>query len=398
MSSIRITKFAGMRPAVDARQLDNSEAQIAHNCLLTDGSLRALPQWAQMGIEADSITNGRANTPYTAIPNGTYGIVFNGPPFGTQTIYLDGSGNINPNASSSATGSISLTPGQLSTKPVNRVYGVTSVRIVGGIAYESALTILTGSNPDGLMYEGDIANVSVSCTGQYARVYRSTSDVTTGAGTNGAVTANWQLVVDQLPSGGQFIDGGSAVSNPFDTYLYRGSLTPPFSAAFMGLLESGFVWLASLDGQIALSRRFSWGYWPVENVYSLANAPASTGLRVTGAVSVGDRLYLGTQLGCYVAEGHVTDTGAMVLQPLPVPGSYACLPNSMVSTPDGAIYTCAQGVVLLSGNQAQLLTRDMARGTAGTLPAGAGDVVFSQVNQAFYHNGRYYAFGGGDQT
>ena len=397
MSSIAIKRFAGMRPLEDARLLDNSEAQIAHNCLLTDGSLRPMPQWAQMGAQTPAITVGRANTPYTPVP-GICGIVFNGPPFGLQTIYLDGSGNVNPDANSSASGSISIAPGYLSQKAVNRVYGVTSVRVLGGVAYESALTILYGSNPDGLMYEGDIATMSVTCTGDYARVYRSTSDVTTGAGTNGAVTANWQLVVDQLPTGETFIDGGSAVSNPFDTYLYRGPLTPPFGAMAMGLLESGFVWLISTDGQIALSDRFTWGIWPVENRYSLANAPAQTGLRVTGAVSVGDRLYVGTQLGAYAGEAHVTDAGAVVLQMLPIPGSYACLPNTMVATPDGALYTCVQGVVALSGNQAQMLSRDIARGVAGTLPAGAGDVNFSQVDQAFYHNGRYYAFGGGNQT
>lgn len=396
MSSIVIKKFAALRPLDDSRQLTEQEAQIAHNCLLTDGSLRPMPQWAQMGPTTDSITDGRANTPYTAV-NGTCGIVFNGPPFGQQTIYLNGSGNVTPTANSSASGSISITPGGLSTKAVNRVYGITSVTLFGGVTYESALTVLTGSNPDGLMFEGDIAHITASCTGAYARVYRSTSDVTTGAGTSGVLTANWQLVVDQLPNGGLYIDGGSAVSNPLDTYIYRGPLSAPFSAQVMGLLESGYVWIVSADGQVALSDRFTWGIWPVENVYNLASAPGSSAIVVTGAVSVGDRLYIGTQLGCYWAEAKVTDAGGVVLPLLPIPKSYPCIPNSMAASPDGAIYTSAQGVVSVSGNQASMLSRDLARGVAGNLPGGA-QVLFSQVNQAFYHNGRYYAFGGGVQT
>jgi hypothetical protein len=394
MSSIRINRFAGLRPGVDARLLDNSEAQIAHNCLLTDGSLRALPQWVQMDAASISIGPGQGNSAYTTFA-GTYGIAFGGPPFGIQTIYLDDAGFLQPSANSSASGTISLTSAGLSTKAVNRIYGVTSINILGGVAYESALSILSGSHPDGLMYEGDVAHMTVACSGAYARVYRSTSDVTTGAGTNGAVTANWQLVVDQLPNGGVFVDGGSAVSNPFDTYLYRGPLTAPFSAVAMGVLESGYVWLVSAEGQIAMSERFTWGIWPVENGYNLASAP---GLVVTGAVSVGDRLYVGTQLGCFMAEAHTTDSGGVVLSITPVLGTYACIPNSMVASPDGAIYTCAQGVVSLSGAQAQMLSKDMARGKAGRLPAVGAEVLFSQVDQAFYHNGRYYAFGGGGQS
>ena len=396
MSSIVIKKFAALRPLDDSRQLTEQEAQIAHNCLLTDGSLRPMPQWAQMDVNTPGITVGRANTPYTLIP-GAYGIVFNGAPFGQQTVYLDGGGYLVPSASSAAAGTLTISPGGLSTKAVNRVYGVTSVAVFGGVAYESALTILSGSNPDGLMFEGDIADVTMTCTGDYGRIYRSTSDVTTGAGTSGVLTANWQLVVDQLPNGGQYIDGGSAVQNSLDTYLYRGSLTQPFAAIAMGLLESGYVWIISADGQVALSDRFTWGIWPVENVYNLASTPGSSAIAVTGAVSVGDRLYIGTQLGCYWAEAKVTDDGRVVLPLLPVPQSYPCIANTMVASPDGAIYTSAQGVVSLSGNQASMLSRDLARGVAGNLPGGA-QVLFNQINQAFYHNGRYYAFGGGNQS
>jgi hypothetical protein len=390
MSSIRITKFAGLRPSVDPRQLDNSEAQIAHNCLLEDGSLQAMPQWQVIGPEAVSLCLGRNNDLFEAFA-GSFAIDFLSAPFGAVTIYLDGGGNLLPSVSSSASGTVSITPGLLSKKPVNRIYGVTSVLVIAGVSYESPLTLMSGIGPQDIMYEGDIATLTVACTGTYARIYRSTSDVTTGAGTNGAVTANWQLVQDNMPNGGVFVEGGSAVANPFDTYLYRGPQRPPFSAVAMGLFESGYVWLIAEDGQIAVSDRFSWGIWPVENVYTLGNNT----LTVTGAVSIGDRLYIGTQQGVFLAEAHVTDAGALVLNILPIAQAEPCLPNTMVVTPSGAIYTSAQGVVGLSGNEAVMLTRDIARGVAGTLPAGAGEVLFSQVNQALYHNGRYYAFGGG---
>ena len=392
MSSIRIDRFAGMRPSIDPQLLNNSEAQIAHNCLLTDGSLRPLPQWVQMNNAVESIAPGHTNTPFVTFP-GTCGIAFNGPPFGLQSIYLDNSGVLQPTISLSAGGSVAITPQRLSQKPVNRTYGVTALKSIGGVMYESAITVIQVVSMLTLVYEGDLVTANVTGNGDLINLYRSTSDVTAGAATHGATIANWQLVAQLTGTVAQYIDGGSAIDNPMDTYLYRGPTTPPYAARFMGVLESGYVWIASPDGFVALSDRFAWGYWPVENRYSLGSQSGSPAIGIMGAASVGDRIYLGTQNGCYVGEAHVTDAGSVVLGITPIVGSYGCMPNTMVATPTGVIYTSAQGVVALSGNQARMLSRELARGSeAGKLPNGT-PVLFNAADQAFYHNGRYYAFG-----
>lgn len=394
MSSIVIKKFGGMRPSVDPRQLEEHEAQVAHNCLLTDGSLRPMPLWQQIGGDIQSITAGRSNTPYTTV-GGYCGIAFNGPPFGVTTIYLDQAGVLWPLATCSATGSVSVTGAGLSKKPVNRVYGVTAVQVIGGAAFESAMSMVS-TDVQAMMFEGDIADMTVSGTNAtFLNIYRSTSDVTTGAAANGAITANWQLLAQLPGAGGQFIDGGSAVANPFDTYLYRGPLAPPFLARYMGLLESGYVWLLSPDGQIALSDRFGWAIWPAENIYNLTSQPGSSAIQVNSAVSVGDALYIGTKLGVYYAQAKVTDSGSVVLSIVPIAGSYPPLPNTMAATPSGAIYTSAQGVVAVQENRVIMLTKDMARGSAGTLPDGT-EVLFNTIGNAIYHNGRYYAIADGD--
>lgn len=390
MSSIRIHRFAGTRPSVDARLLDNSEAQVAHNCLLEDGSLQAQAKWQVIGPATSSLCLGQANALYQPVP-GYAGINFLGPPFGAVLIYLDDSGNIQPSVNGSASGAMSISRGFLSQKPVNRVYGVTSVKVIAGVAYESGLTLIDQTNPKDIIYEGDNITLSVQCTGQYARIYRSTSDVTTGTGTNGAVTANWQLVVDQMPNNSVFVDGGSSTDNPFDTYLYRGPLLQPFAAFRMGLLESGYVWLLSENGQLAFSERHTWGIWPVEHVYTLGAGRASSALVITGVASVGDRLYVGTQQGAFFVEIHTTDDGKLVANPTPIAKAEPCLHDTMVATPSGAMYTSAQGVVALQGAEAVMLTKDIARGSAGKLPDGT-EVLFSSMGAAIYHNGRYYAF------
>jgi len=390
MAGIHITRFGGMRPIEDARQLRASEAQVAHNCLLSDGSLRSIPAWVTLATGVNSVMPGHGNTLYTPCP-GFSGLDFLGPPFGKQQVFVDGGGNLNPNLSGvSASGTLTVTASGLSKKAVNRVYGVTTVYNYGGVELESAMFVCAGSNAMGLMYEGDAARVVMSGTGSKVRLYRSTSDVTSGAGANGAVTANWQLVAEIEGSSGTYVDAGAAVANPFDAYVYRGSLKQPFTAHRMGLLESGWVWMVSDAGQVALSDRFSWVFWPVENVYSLGDDGAGA-ILVTGACSVGDVLYIGTTEQIFVGTARATDTGGVVMQLLPIPSAEGCLPNTMVATPTGAVYTSISGVVAVNGNEARLLTRDIARGLIDVLPDGT-ELTFSMMRTAFYHHGAYYAF------
>jgi hypothetical protein len=387
MPGIHINKFAGTRHAVDARLLDNGEAQVAHNCLLTDGSLRPMPVWNNLTGFAGSLLPPNGSDLYDSVP-GTFGLKFEGPPFGRTYVYVGTYGAVQPETYSSATGTATYVRGNLSKKAVNRVYGVTSVLVLAGVGYESAMTILNDPSPVTLMYEGDIVTLNVSGTGTYINIYRTTSDVTAAGGTNGAVVANWQLVDQVTGQSGQYIDAGSAVSNPMDTYIYRGQTKPPFIVQRMGLLESGFVWIISATGRIALADRFSFGYWPVENHYDLG-AGTNTDIIVTGAVSVGDILYMGTQRGVFWAQLKVSDTGAPVLTILPILLAPPCLQNTMVATPSGAMYTNNNGVMLASGNEVRMMSRENASGVAGILDDGS-TFEFSETTNAVYHNGKYY--------
>jgi hypothetical protein len=81
----------------------------------------------------------------------------------------------------------------------------------------------------------------------------------------------------------------------------------------------------------------------------------------------------------------------------PIPKSYPCLAGTMVATPSGALYTSSQGVVAVQENRVIMITKDIARGSAGKLPDGT-DVAFSSMGNAIYHNGRYYALANQDGT
>jgi hypothetical protein len=231
---IYINSFGGMQPNTDARLLPTSGAQTAHNCLLEDGSLQAMPQWEAVGDGPISVGDPAAGTQYTAYA-GYCGMTFYGPPFGLASIYLNASGLLLPSVSSSATGSMTVTPGLLSKKAVNRVYGVTSLFSVGGTDYESDLTVVANANARQVMYEGDNAAISISGTGTALRLYRSTSDVTTGAGTNGAVTANWQLVAQLAGTAAVYVDAGPSRER-FCVARFRGWADRAIGSFFVGIL------------------------------------------------------------------------------------------------------------------------------------------------------------------
>jgi hypothetical protein len=387
---IRIASFSGMQPNTDARLLPNGGAQVAHNCLLTDGSLQALPQWGQLYPHAFSVGPPQSNTAFTPF-SGYFGLSFFGQPFGSVTLSLDTTGVLYPIIPSAASASVSFAPAYLSKKAVSRAYGVTTLALVGGVVYESPIVLANGSEPSQVLFEGDYATVSAAGNGNGINIYRSTSDVTTGSGANGAVIANWQLVAQLNGTSGIYVDGGVPTDTPYDTYLPRGHTAPPYTGVAMGLLEGGWVWVVSSIGGVALSDRFSWGYWPVENQYGLGAQSSTHGVVVTGAVSVGNRIYIGTQVGVFVGNATMTEEGGVVLTLIPVPNAEACVQNTMVATSSGAMYCSTNGIVSLNGEEATMLTRGFARGVAGILPDGT-ELRFDQMRNAIYHNGRYCAF------
>src|ERR1700675_1571972 len=55
MPSVRIIRFAGLLPEVSPKLLREDHAQIAHNTLLWDGWLRALPNWESVSTAGGTI-------------------------------------------------------------------------------------------------------------------------------------------------------------------------------------------------------------------------------------------------------------------------------------------------------------------------------------------------------
>ena len=418
MASIRITDFKGIMPARTAEQLPAGAAQVAHNVVLRDGQLWPMPDWAMVqpaSVALATLTSGRAERLYEILL-GAGSIRFFGPPYGSVVVGNDVNGKLGmtgvgvsvDNFTAAplelyAGASVSVSPALLSKKPVVRQYAVSAIASIGGVVHESALAIAAGGSATDVMYEGDnatiIAYAGYTATG--IRIYRTTSDVTTGDAANGSLEANWQLVTELAGNQGTYVDSGSASQHPMDTYIYRGQQDPVMRAWHMGIFDGGWLWRVSPGGNIQLSEKLTWAEWPVENTYSLGESGPDMGpdtlpvgellasTIVTGAVSVGDTLFIGTYAGAFIAVASSAASGNAKLEITPIVDAPPCLAYTMVSCPSGALYTSVRGVVSLSNSGATLVTRELAGG-AMELQTPDGTVSFASATRAFYHNGKYY--------
>lgn len=157
MATIRITTFKGMAPAVAPKLLRNEYAQIAHNTLLRDGTLRPYAKWqrqASIPNAANSIVFNKKtnNVQYTVLAEGVKLIGAPFPPDGIAGIHLTAEdqpiGYVR-NSFSNISYPMSVEipqdelmfnfqitgTGGVSAKPVNRVYGFTIARY-NGVGYE----------------------------------------------------------------------------------------------------------------------------------------------------------------------------------------------------------------------------------------------------------------------
>lgn len=159
MATIRIRQFRGIAPAVNARLLENSYAQVAHNTLLRDGVLRPYAKWqfihswtsdqrsihhnkTQDNIEYSYLSDAVKLTGAPFPPNGFIGVDIDSDPsvLQIQNLYL----NLVYNAGVhyECTFDISASAQGLSLKPVSRAYAYTSLRY-NGVGYEEGpLTLL----------------------------------------------------------------------------------------------------------------------------------------------------------------------------------------------------------------------------------------------------------------
>jgi hypothetical protein len=410
-------------PAVAPELLPPENAQVAHNCIVTDGTLRPQAQYVRLkeldwddhseGLFYDRRTD-TINPCWSRMPVTLYGepmqdkvAVGAGP--NSKINYYTGNNGFLPYKSTmdqaGLSGTVSYQTQYLSTKPVNRVYAMTRVRKIKGYVAEGPLIGFDFLDPTAILYEGDLATLNITATAgddnaTHVRIYRSMSGLDTGHVVQNDQDTNWHLVAELPLQEGSFLytDGGSVTELPLDVNYSSDMHDTLLAPYFFGLSESGWFVAASPDGDIQISERYMHHAWPVANHYHVPH-------NINSMAVSGDNVYLGTTEFPYV--------GALSFGDSPLQASFRpfeeylpCVGDTMAATPTGAIYVSPRGFVSVSREGATVLTQNIAGGGStifnkqGTIDNGKStitwDIVsdFSTFGHALYYQGVYYAFGG----
>lgn len=435
MIAISLRTFGGLNTAKAARLLQPHEAQVAHNCLLWDGTLRPLAEWVNAHVSATdqkSIKLADNDTTYLLSPLGdavkldplthpedtVVGL--------TSTRILGGQSNIGYQTKSSPiVHEVGVAPPELSLscvvqytrqhqseKAVNRLYGFTAVRRTDGYVEESALSVVPNQNPDGVIYEGDMANINVIVTGggfherTGYRLYRTTTALSTGHSGAAPLRTEWHLIAElshayDVPGqtrAYKFYDSGAGTVWPMDTfYAHRFYPPQPVLWDFLALTESGWVVAAQKSGQIMISERGLPHAWPTENYRNLP-------YDITAIATHYDTAYIGTPERVYMMAISSTEDAAVQATPRLYPVQYGCLPRSLAEMTFGALYATQAGLVSLTPNGAKLISANFASSlyplytskyettvhdVTTTYPI---ELRFADTTYATSFNGQYFAF------
>lgn len=424
MASIRLTKFSGIIPAIAPELLPPENAQRAHNCILSDGTIRPQATWMRIGVKNTPNIKGIFYTRSTDVLSFCLArepVTLYGEPFqdkiavgalGDIYMFKNGDGMTKYQACMNETGlsgSASYERAYNSNKPINRLYAATRVRKTGNYIAESPMTLFSSQGPYAVLYEGDLVTVNVSGTtpgldgATHIRIYRSMSGLDTGHPIANEEDTNWHLVAE-VPIHGDsfsFTDGESVTGIPLDMN-YSNKFHNLFSAPyFFGLSESGWFVAASPDGDIQVSERYMHHAWPVENHLHVPHNIMSM------AVS-NDNVYLGTDEYPYVGSLSFGDS-PMQAAFKPFVEYMPCLGDSMAATPTGAIYASSKGIVSLSREGMHVLTQNMLTGGETLFNKEiiqSGSEVnsyrivsdYSGIGHGLYYQGTYYAFITGKAT
>ena len=433
MPSIRIQQFGGINTEISARLSREDVAQVAHNCLLWDGTLRPLAKWIS--------NQGGLTNRYTIVFDGT-SIVSKNLMRATKLdapVYVPGTVvGLNPSIVDSDRSnicyqsqntqidqvtevgvtspvisdytSIAWTPQFLSAKPVNRMYAASLVRDNYGKLEESPIVLLPEQNFTDLHYEGDSCRIDLRIADApvrercYVRLYRSISALETGQEISNMLDTEWYLVAELKNYvaylGGVFreyvyIDGGSPVSGTLDTYLAGRFYPPhPYTYKYLAATEGGWLAAATTDGNVTISERYMTHAWPTENTLKIPGI-------ITSMIAFYDNLFVGTDNEPYIVSIGVGEALSTQISPKPFHESYACLPGSMVRTGGGALYASAAGLVALSQEGMRVVTAGIANGirpiyhvkyTAADASQQCTDLSFQDTNYAAYFRGTYFGF------
>jgi hypothetical protein len=431
MPSLRITRFGGINTEVAARLSGPSVAQTAHNCLLWDGTLRPLAQWQKIqGVDylaARAITLSSDNK--IVVPSPLLDTVFatglNYPANSKIGLSFLPPNGVDPNIVYTSdvvagyvpvglhrpvlSGSINYSREYRSDKPMNRLYAVSGVRHIGNYVQESVLTLIPNQSAQSILYEGDIANVSVTATTVGApydalRLYRTISGMDIGSSPQNDFDTEWHLIAE-LAGGASlsYADGGAGTNDPLDLFLGK-AFYPPYNIEYAHLqyLNSGWLAAASTDGYIAISERYLYHAWPIEN---LVHIPGEV---LTDCKAQFDNLFIGTENRPYIVTVGTGEKLGAQINVTPYAENYKCLKNTMGTTASGAMYASPSGIVSLTRDGMKLISAGVSSGVRPiySIPriiSYMEDGVtktkqlyypmrFEHTSYAAYHHGTYFGF------
>ena len=435
MPSLRITRFGGVNLEVSPRLAPSYIAQVAHNCLLWDGVLRPLAQWKpilgvnyataySIDVSADNslvktylLRNAKPLKGDNYPENTVVGITYT--PYGAVDANINYLNTRTPPGGMPVGVQKPILTSQIVTharayksdKPVNRVYGVTGIRVNGNGVEEGPLTVMSGQNLQQLIYEGDysvlaciVNSPSVPFNGW--RLYRTISGFNTAGSPNNEFDTDWFLVAESRNfTALSYNDDGAATTDPLDLYLADRFYPPPAKFfQFLDVLDGGWIVAVTEDGYMAVSERYLYHAWPTENYFKI---PGET---VTDMVASSDNVFIGTKNRPYIASVAAGEKAATQCAIEAYREAYECLPNSMDATPSGAMYASPSGIISLTRQGMNLLSAGV---TSGVLPLGkvSADIDIldpetlevSTVNLSFdmkyehtrygaYYHGTYFGF------
>lgn len=433
MPSIRVQNFGGLNTDIAARLSREDVAQIAHNCLLWDGTLRPLAKWVsnqggfteRYTLMFDGVNISTVNLQKAVKLTGS--VYVDKTIIGLNPSIVDSDRSnicyqnaytqidqitevgVTPPVISDYT-NIGWTAEHLSVKPVHRLYAASLVRDNYGKLEEGPLALLPEQNYTDLHYEGDACRVDLRISDApvrercYVRLYRSISALETGQEISNTLDTDWYLVAELKTYvaylGGVFreytyIDGGSPVAAPLDNYLAADYYPPGlYTYKHLAVTEGGWIAVATSNGQIAISERYMTHAWPIENTIEL---PYS----ITGMVAYYDNLFVGTEHEPYIVTVGVGERLGTQISPRPFHEDYACLPGSMARTGGGALYASTAGLVALSQEGMRVITAAVASGvrplyhvdyTAVDTTEQCTDVRFADTTYGAYYKGTYFGF------
>lgn len=436
MPSLRITRFGGINTEIAARNSRKDVAQIAHNCLLWDGSLRPLAKWASLNVVGyDCYSVDIASDDTTILLNAMKDALFlddevfpastvvglASAPYGPVLSNIGYANKLNPARTSYEVGvppvklsvltTVTYARQYLSNKAVNRLYAVSVVRYNGSGKEESSLTLLPNQNPQIVIYEGDTATIHIVLADgalrerSTLRLYRSISGLDTANAIVNDLDTEWFLVTEfntptqtGLSANYDHIDGGSVTNIPMDVFL-ASRFAPPAPITFSALTvaESGWLVATAKDGRIAISERYLYHAWPTENYARLPET-------ITDCIAHYDTVYIGTKDKPYAMALAAGEALGLQLAPIPFPASYECLAGSMDTTANGAMYATNAGIVSLSKQGMELITSGVASGVRSLYEAHYLDETttphsdkckplnFRDTKYGAYFNGKYFGF------